>query len=93
MDTQKIIEVVEMYHADLITHGTRPKRMESSKTFKELSEEELLSHAMYLCENIHGFIKDPEKRRKTGSHLTSIQLCLSFVGWYTLDDLMNHNRI
>jgi len=35
---------------------------------------------------------DPEKQRKTGSHLTAVQMCLSFAGWYTLEELMCHNR-
>lgn len=34
----------------------------------------------------------PNKEGKTGRHLGSIQMCLSFAGWYSLEELMNHNK-
>ncbi len=51
-----------------------------------------MTHAHYLYDDIKEFAMDPQKQRKAGSHLTAIQMCLSFAGWYTLQEIMDHNR-
>ena len=66
--------------------------MDPKLTFGELTEGELLRHAHFLCDGAKIFAINPDRRRKAGSHLTVIQMCLSFAGWYTLEDLMRHNR-
>lgn len=66
--------------------------MDPKRTFESLSKAERLQHAHFLCEGIKKYAKDPQRQRKAGSHLTAVQMCLSFAGWYTLEDLMNHNR-
>lgn len=66
--------------------------MNPKRTFASLSNYELLSHAHFLIDGAKEYARNPEKQRKAGSHLTAIQMCLSFAGWYTLEDLMNHNR-
>jgi hypothetical protein len=38
------------------------------------------------------YAKDPGKEGKTNRHFASIQMCLSFAGWYTLEELKSHNR-
>jgi hypothetical protein len=67
-------------------------RMDSSKYFGDLSTEGHLAHAHYLIDGVVEYAKDPERQRKAGSHLTAVQMCLSCAGWYTLQELMDHNR-
>jgi len=89
---EKIISVIEMYEARLREEGVPKVRMDPGRTFGDPSKEELLAHAHFLCDGVKVFARDPARQRKTGSHLTSVQMCLSFAGWYTLQELMDHNR-
>jgi len=89
---EKIISVVNMYERRLRAAGVLKKRIDPKRTFASLSKDEILAHAYFLTDDLKEFVSNPEKKRKTGSHLTVIQMCLSFAGWYTLEDLMNHNR-
>lgn len=92
MTPQKIISVIEMYEERLRKAGIPKVRMDPKRTFESLTQAERLSHAHFLCDSVKTYATDPQKQRKTGSHLTAIQLCLSYAGWYTLEELMNHNR-
>ena len=92
MSPEKIISVIEMYEKRLQEAGVPKIRIDPKKTFGSLTKDELLSHAHFICDGVKEYAKDPEKKRKTGSHLTAVQMCLSFAGWYTLEELMNHNR-
>ncbi len=92
MTPEKIISVIEMYEARLQAYGVAKKRMDPRLTFKKLTSAQLLEHAYYLCDGAKEYARDLTRQRKAGSHLTAIQMCLSFAGWYTLQDLMNHNK-
>lgn len=92
MTPEKIISVVEMYEQRLKSEGIPKIRMDTKRTFGSLQRIEILSHAHFLCDGVKELARNPAKQRKTGSHLTAIQMCLSFAGWYTLKELMNHNR-
>ncbi len=92
MTKEKIISVIEMYEERLRNSSVPKIRMDPKRTFGSLTLDEILAHAHYLCDGVKKNAKDPCKLRKTGSHLTAVQMCLSFAGWYTLEDLMNHNR-
>ncbi|MDE1919422.1 MAG: hypothetical protein KGH56_01855 [Patescibacteria group bacterium] len=92
MTKKKILAVIAMYERHLRREGIPKVRMDPGRTFASLNKEELLAHAHFLCDGMKEYAKDPEKRRKTGSHLTAVQMCLSFAGWYTLEELMNHSR-
>ena len=92
MTPEKIVSVIEMYEERLQMEGVPKVRMDPKRTFASASKQELLAHAYFLCDGVKEFARDPTRQRKAGSHLTAIQMCLSFVGWYTLEDLMNHNR-
>jgi len=92
MTSDKIISVIEMYEEQFRGEGIPKIRMDPIRTFASLSKKEMLAHAHALCEGVKEYAVDPQKQRKAGSHLTSVQLCMSFAGWYTLEDLMNHNR-
>ena len=92
MTPEKIIEIIEMYERRLEVSGVPKTRIDPKRTFASLSREEILAHAHFLCDGVKEFARDPERQRRAGSHLTAIQMCLSFAGWYTLADIMNHNR-
>lgn len=92
MTPEKIISIIEMYEAQLVAKNVPKVRMDTNRYFRDLMKDEVLAHAHYLCDGVKRFAKDPEKQRKTGSHLTAIQMCLGFAGLYTLEELMAHNR-
>jgi hypothetical protein len=92
MKGQKIIEVIEAYERRLSAAGIPKKRMDPNRTFQRLSPEELLAHAYHLCGGAKEYAADEARLGKANRHLTAIQMCLSFAGWYTLAELMEHNR-
>jgi hypothetical protein len=92
MDPQKVISVVSMYEEELKKQGVPKKRINPEKTFREATYDEILAHTHYLIDGVKEYAMTPGKEGKTGRHLASIQMCLSFAGWYTLEELMNHNR-
>ena len=92
MTPQKIIATIEQYEQELAALGVPRKRMDPNRTFASLSREEMLMHAHYLCSGVKEYALDLQKQRKAGSHLTSVQLCMSFAGLYTLQELMDHTR-
>jgi len=65
--------------------------MNPKRTFASLGKEEMLAHAHFLTDGVKGYARNG-KLRKMGNHLTAIQMCLSFAGWYTLEDITNHNK-
>lgn len=91
MTSEKVIAVIEMYEKRLREEGIPKIRMDPRRTFATLAKDEILAHAHYLTDGAKEYARQG-KRRKMGSHLTAIQMCLSFAGWYTLEDLMNHNK-
>ena len=91
MNPQKIISLVEGYEQELAALGVPKERMDPSRTFASLTREEILAHAHYLCGGVKEYAQDTERAGKAGRHLASIQLCLSFAGKYTLEELMAHN--
>lgn len=91
MTSEKVIAVIEMYEEKLHKVGVPKVRMDPKRTFASLSKDEILAHAHFLTDGVKKYAKSG-KQRKMGSHLTAVQMCLSFAGWYTLEDLMNHNK-
>lgn len=91
MTPEKVISVVEMYEKKLREAGVPKIRINPKRTFASLNKEELLAHAHFLTGGAKEYA-ERGKLRKMGSHLTAIQMCLSFVDWYTLEDIMNHNK-
>lgn len=92
MTPEKIISVIEMYERRLVKEGIPKERMDLKRTFGSLRPMEALKHAHFMCAGVKKYALDPTKQRKAGSHLTAVQMSLSIAGWYTLEDLMNHNR-
>ena len=83
MTAEKMVSVVEMYEERLKKAGVPRTPMDPKRTFGSASADMLLSHAHSLCEDAKRYAREPALRRKAGSFLTSIQMCLSFAGWYT----------
>ncbi len=92
MTPGKIISVIKMYERRLLAADVPKLQISKNCTFACVGKAELLAHAHFLCDGVKTYARDPTKRRKTGSHLTAVQMCLSFAGWYTLGQLMEHNR-
>lgn len=92
MTPEKIISVIEMYEKRLLEADVPKVRLDPKRTFESSTVVERLAHAHFLCDGVKEYAMSPLRQRKTGSHLTAVQMCLSFAGWYTLEDLMNHNR-
>lgn len=91
MEHEHVIRVVERYISRLREAQIPKQRMNPDRTFGSLSREEVLAHAHYLCANIKS---DPSAMHLTKAmrHLAAAQMCLSFANWYTLSELMEHNR-
>lgn len=92
MTPEKVVSVIKMYTFWLKVAKVPKKRMDPSKTFGSASKRALLAHAHFLCQGVIDFSSDPGKTGKMHRHLTAVQMCLSFADWYTLEDLMRHNR-
>ncbi len=92
METKKILEVIDRYQKLLDEWNVPKVRMNPSCTMGSLTREEALAHANYLLEGIRVFAQTPGKEDKTGRHLASVQMILSFLDVYTLNELMDHNR-
>ena len=94
MNTHKITHILVEYKNTLESVGVVPRRILTHKTFGEYSEDPdaLLSHALYLVEGALVTAQDKDKYGKLNRHLTAIQMCLSFAGLYSLDELMAHNK-
>jgi hypothetical protein len=94
MDTHKITRILVEYKTKLDDLGVKPERILTHKTFRDYTEDPgaLLSHALYLVDGALVTAQDKEKYGKLNRHLTAIQMCLSFAGIYSLDQLMNHNK-
>jgi hypothetical protein len=92
MTTEKILAVVEMYRMLLEEKGIPKRRMPTDQTLGAISSADRLAHAHYLIDGIVEYAKNPEKKGKTGRHLGWVQAILSLEGWYTIDDVRDHNR-
>ena len=91
MKRKKILEVCNSYKKMLEEKDVEPKRWDVQRPFSESRLDERMSHALYLIGNISSF--DPQRQYdKLNRHFTAIQMCLSFAGMFTLEDLMSHNR-
>ncbi len=91
MKREKIYAVIEQYGERLRAEHVIPKRIPTNQTFKDCSVDEVLSHAHYLVVVFRTF-DAKEQYGKLNRHLAAIQMLLSFAGWYTLRDIMEHNR-
>ena len=92
MTPYKIISLIERYERELTALGIPKERIDPSRSFASLTREQALAHAHYLCDGVKEYALDQQRTGKTGRHLASVQMCLSFAGLYTLDQLMSHNK-
>ncbi len=92
MTREKIEAVVSFYRRQFEERNIPKKQMDPHRTLGTLSSEQRLAHAHFLLDGIIEYAADPEKAGKTGRHLASVQMILSFENWYTLEELMEDNR-
>lgn len=92
MDMQTIVCATQQYRDTLDDSGIVPQRIDEHSRFADVSVNQLLQHARYLCDSVLDFAQHSDKTHKTNRHYAALQMCLSFAGWYTLGDIMNHSR-
>lgn len=92
MTKEKILEVTHSYIASLDERGVAAKRIDPKRTFGNCSKDELLAHARHLADNVLDLANEPDQYGKLNRHFTAMQMCLSFAGIYSLEELMEHNR-
>lgn len=92
METKKILEVVLLYRVRFEKESVPKQKMDPKKKLSELSKDEILAHAHYLLDGIEAYAKTLGEERKCGRHLGFMQALLSIAGWYSLEELMDHNR-
>ena len=96
MTPEEISVNTETYAARL--YGLPKRRMDPARTFRSLSEQELLAHAHHLCdtvrEHLHELVKtkSPATWGKVNRHYASLQMCMSFAGRDTLEYMMKMNK-
>lgn len=88
----QIKAVVKNYIKELEEKGVKPERIDPNTTFAEHSSEKLLAHAYHLGLGIEKMSNNEHLAGKANRHFGSMQMCLSFSGWYTLNELRQHNK-
>ena len=94
MDIHKITQILTEYKNYLESKNVYANRIQTNKTFRDYKDDPLLilSHALYLVHGALVIAQNKDKYGKLNRHLTAAQMCLSFAGVYTLDELMAHNK-
>lgn len=92
VDTKKILEVAARYRMRFEAENIPKQQMDLKKKLSELSRDEMLAHAHFLLDGIEAYAKARDGEGKCGRHLGFMQAVLSFAGWYSLEELMDHNR-
>lgn len=92
MTPEHMLARTQWYENYLNEEGICKKRMNTTQTFGDLQDIQLLAHAHYLCDNVRRFASDPAEWDKANRHYTALQMCLSFAKLFTLDELMEHNK-
>ena len=91
MTPEKILSVVQFYRERFEKEGIVTERMGTDEFF--YSHNQMLSHAYCLLDGVEKFISEGEGMlEKANKHLGSLQTLLWTAGWYTLGELMEHNR-
>ncbi len=83
MTPEKILQLIDLYEEMLCNW---PKINYHSSYLDDLNKSEILSYAHHLCG-----IAPTLKHENLNYCLAAIQTCLSFAGWFTLDDIREHN--
>ena len=90
MRTEKIRHVIALYQQRFRAEGILKRRTNLTAPF--VSRDDMLAHAHYLTDGILEYAGNPDKVGKTGRHLGSLQTLLMVAGWYTLEEVMHHNK-
>lgn len=91
MTPEKIVRVVANYRNVLTAAGVKQKCIKKNHTLASCTRLEIIAHALYLIDQFPRI--DIERQfGKANRHLSAIQTCLSFAGYYSLDEIEQHNR-
>lgn len=91
MNRHTVITVTLRYCSLLDQQNIQSVRIDPGRSFADLSVTEVLQHARYLCDSVLNLVDRPDKWAKINRHYAALQMCLSFAGWYTLNELMQHS--
>ena len=68
-----MISIVELYEEGLRREGVLKARMDPKRSFRELTHDQVLAHAHYLCDGVKEYARDAKFWDKANRHLTAIQ--------------------
>jgi hypothetical protein len=89
MNSEKVLEVVKIYRDNFKNKGVI-KRAFSHK-FRVKLREDALAHCHHMLDEIEEFAKE-NRMDKVFRWLGFVQGCLWFAGYYTIDEMKDHNR-
>lgn len=92
MTPEKVQSVVSLYRQFFFDQNIPKQKMDPKRSLGSLTSLERLMHAHFLLDGIIEYSQNPDQQGKTGRHLASVQMILSFENIFTLEELMDHNR-
>jgi hypothetical protein len=93
MNKHQVIAAVDTYEGRIKDQGvTVWAQMEGHKAFGDLNREQLLGHALYLCDSVRTLANSKNHRDKMMRHYASLQTIMSFLKLFTLNELRGHNK-
>ena len=90
MTPRKILALVAAYRLRFEREGIPKRRMDVDSHFS--CPDEMPMHAHYLLDGIEENANNPDRWGEVNHQLGIVQTLLWVFGWYTLEDLMSHNR-
>lgn len=91
MTPEKVVSVINRYKNELTHAGVVATCIDPRHTLASCTVTEILSHALFLIEQFDELCLD-RQFAKASRQLSAIQICLSFAGLYSLNELKLHNR-
>lgn len=92
MEDKKVLEVLDIYDHAFRTAGFPEVKHPHNQLF--LYKDDVLAHCRSMLNGIKEFISlgNKEKRDRALIRLGFVQGCLAATGFYTVNDLKEHNR-
>jgi hypothetical protein len=91
METERIISLCKMYQKRFQREKVPKDRMDPKRF--PFFKEEMIAHAHSLLDEIlEEFARNPENVSEPGYRLGFIQALLWAGGWYTSEEILQHNR-
>lgn len=74
----------------IIPQGIKPNRIDIHSKFSSFSREDILSHCLYLLDNVMKFVEQ-EKKERASRHLSFAQAILWSLDLFSVEQLMFAN--